>query len=431
MIITFSVQNFRSIREKITLDFIASSDKHLEEYFVYEISKPKVRILRMAMIYGANASGKTNILKALEFLREFISSPISVRDEPIKYLPFALDIEKPSTFEIDFCHEDIMYSYSVELNTERILSERLDYYPKGRAANVFQRDYDSEKDVYKYKWTYRGYSRAVQDRLELSIRNQSVLTTIASIEAKGPLQKAREWFKYCQLPLLGPQHELRSFLFDSIEEKKLPLNFALSLMKTADLMISGYELIQVDLPHDILKQLENLIHAISSLSSLGEGGEFPSPTMRKLFIKHSVDGGNFVLDFLDESSGTQRFFGLVALLNELIKSPVSVSIDEIDSSLHHDLVIHFLYMFLTNSKSGQLLFTTHDLSLLGEKDIARRDCIWITERKKDGSTVLSNVWDNYPVRKEHSIESLYKKGFLGGKPFLGSIHIEVDDVEEA
>jgi len=425
MIITFSVQNFRSIRQKITLDFRASSDNHLEEYFVYEIPKPKVRILRMAMIYGANASGKTNILKALEFLREFISSPISVRDEPIKYLPFALDSEKPSTFEIEFCHEDIMYSYNVELNTERILSERLDYYPKGRVANVFQRDYDPKKDAYKYKWTYRGYSKAIQDRLELSIRNQSVLTTIASIEAKGPLQKAREWFKFYLLRLLEPQHDLKNLVVNAISKKELSREFALSLMKTADLMITDYKLIELQVSEEILREYK------ASTGKPYNSVDEPTPKFVLLLIEHSVDGGNFMIEFLDESSGTQRFFGFAALLNKLIKRPVSVSIDELDSSLHHDLVIHFLYMFLSNSKSGQLLFTTHDISLLGEKDIARRDCIWITERKKDGSTKLSNVWDNYPVRREHSIESLYKKGFLGGKPFLGSIHIEVDDVEEA
>ncbi len=112
------------------------------------------------------------------------------------------------------------------------------------------------------------------------------------------------------------------------------------------------------------------------------------------------------------------------LLNDLIQRSVTLPIDELESSLHHDLVKHFLYMFLSNSSSGQLLFTTHNLSLLGERELARRDCIWITDRKQDGSTELSSVWD-YPVRKEHSIESLYKKGFLGGKPYLGSIDIEV------
>lgn len=425
MIITFSVQNFRSIRDKITLDFNASSDKHLEEYFVYEVAKPKLRILRLAMIYGANASGKTNILKALDFLREFISSPIGVRDEPIKYLPFALDNEKPSIFEIEFCHEDIMYSYNLQLNPERILSESLDYYPKGRAANVFQRYYDPATDAYQYKWTYRGYNKAVQDRLELSIRNQSVLTTIASIEAKGPLQKAREWFKHYLLSLLEPQHDLKNLVATAIGNKILSKEFALSLMKTADLMISDYRLIEIEAPERSLKKYE------TSMTKLDNSVAKPALKAAYLLLEHSVDGGNFILDFLDESSGTQRFFGLITILNKLLQRPITVPIDELASSLHHDLVLHFLYIFLQNSKAGQLLFTTHDLSLLGDKDIARRDCIWITERKKDGSTKLNNVWDDYPVRKEHSIESLYKKGFLGGKPYLGSIHIEVDDVKEA
>lgn len=418
MIITFSVQNFRSIREKITLDFIASSDKHLEEYFVYEIPKPKLRILRMAMIYGANASGKTNILKALDFLREFISSSASDRDAPIKYLPFALDSEKPSTFEIDFCHEDIMYSYNVELNTQRILSERLDYYPKGRVANVFQRIYDSNMDTYRYKWTYRGYSKAIEDRLELSMRNQSVLATIASIEAKGPLQKARDWFKFYLLRLLEPQHDLKNLVVTAIGNKRLPREFALSLMKTADLMISDYRLIEIEAPENILKKYE------TPTVELDNSVDVPASKAAYLLLDHKVDAGNFILDFIEESSGTQRFFGFTTLLNELIQRSVTLPIDELESSLHHDLVRHFLYMFLSNSSSGQLLFTTHNLSLLGERELARRDCIWITDRKQDGSTELSSVWD-YPVRKEHSIESLYKKGFLGGKPYLGSIDIEV------
>ncbi|MGI6198818.1 MAG: AAA family ATPase [Candidatus Cloacimonadaceae bacterium] len=404
MIITFSAQNFRSIRDKITLDFNASSDKHLEEYFVYEIPKPKLRILRMGMIYGANASGKTNVLMALKFIQQVALLKVDDKDKPIAYLPFALDNEKSSTFEIEFYHEGIVYFYKVELTNERILSESLDYYPRGRAANVFQRNYNHQKGTYQYKWTYRGYSRAVQNSLELTIRNQSILATIASIEAQGPLQHARDWFATNLLLTLDPKFNLNKLIMEQISNNRISKDFILSSVKTADLMISDYDLVQVDSP-------------------MGK--------WVLLMIEHSGADGNFTLELNDQSSGTQRFFGLTAFLNTLIRKPVTMPIDEIDSSLHHDLVTHFLYMFLQNSKAGQLIFTTHNQSLLGEKDIARRDCIWITERKKDGSTKLSNVWDNYPVRKEHSIESLYKKGFLGGKPFLGSIHIEVNDGEKA
>lgn len=420
MIITFSVQNFRSIREKITLDFNASSDKHHEEYFVYEIPKPKLRILRLAMIYGANASGKTNILKALDFLRRLVLSTVSDKDDLINYLPFALDGAKPSIFEIEFCHGEVVYSYSVELNAERILSERLDYYPKGRTANVFRRSYNSQKDAYEYKWTYRGYNKAVQDRLELSIRNQLILSTIASIDALGPIQKARDWFKDSLLPMQGSQYQFTSIVFDAISANKISREFALSMMKTADLMISDYTLNEREWPAESYSSLYSYRRSVD----ISDGRA--TLTKLELLIEHSVEDGRFHLEFSDQSYGTQRYFGFVALLNELIQKSVTLPVDEIDSSLHHDLVMHFLYMFLKNSKKGQLIFTTHNLSLLGEKDIARRDCIWITDRKPDGSTELSSVWD-YPVRKEHSIESLYRKGFLGGKPFLGSTDIEVND----
>ena len=402
MIISFSVQNFRSIREKITLDFRASSDKHHEEYFVYEIPKPKLRVLRMGMIYGANPSGKTNILKALDFLEQIVLSTVSDKDEPIKFLPFALDRDKPSTFEIEFYYDEIVYSYFLGLNTERILNERLDYYPKGRIANVFERRYNDEKKAYEYKWTYQGYSTAILERLELSIRNQPILSTIASIEAQGPIQNARDWFRIYLLPMIDPRITLKSVIINAIKSNRISREFVLPLAKTADLMISDY-----DLPDNEVQMSKR-------------------PT---ILVKHSGSDGDFTLDFDEQSSGTQRFLGFTALLYGLIRLPLTVFIDELDSSLHPDLVVHFLHMFLKNSKAGQLIFTTHNQSLLGEKDIARRDCIWITERKSDGSTELSNVWD-YPVRKEHSIESLYKKGFLGGKPFLGSIDIEVDDDSE-
>lgn len=401
MIISFSVQNFRSIREKVTLDFRASSDKHHEEYFVYEIPKPKLRILRMGMIYGANASGKTNILKALDFLWKLVVYPVNNKDEPIKYLPFALDRDKPSTFEIELYYERTVYSYQIELDTERIISERLDYYPKGRVANVFERRHNHKSGTYDYKWTYQGYKKVVRERLELSIRNQPILSTIASIEARGPLQEARNGFMASLFPLVPPT-PLNPLAINAIKSNIISREFILSLMKTADMMISDYELLDDNVP-------------MANESTL--------------LIKHSGSDGDFTLDLAEQSSGTQRYLVLTRFLDMLIRWPLTILIDEIDSSLHPDLVVHFLYMFLKNSKHGQLIFTTHNQSLLGEKDIARRDCIWITERKSDGSTELSNVWD-YPVRKEHSIESLYKKGFLGGKPFLGSIDIEVDDDSE-
>ena len=417
MIISFSVQNFRSIQQKVTLDFRASSDKHHEDYFVFEIPKPKLRILRMAMIYGANASGKTNLLRALDFLRDLVVIPKRDKDEPIDYLPFALKTEKPSIFELDFYHEEVVYSYKLQLNTKRILSESLDYYPKGRIANVFMRTYDPQKDVYEYKWTYPGYKKSVLENLELSIRNHSILTSIASIEAQGPLQQARDWFRDFLFPMLHPQQGLNPYLFREIESKSLSQEFALSLVKTADLMISGYELDIKLLPTIVHKNLENEPNPIREKDS--------ERTRRiiQLMIEHSVEGAKFDLDFNEQSSGTQRFFGFTALLNVLIHRPVTILIDEIDCSMHHDLVVHFLYMFLKNSRFGQLIFTSHNLSLLSEKELARRDSIWIIERKADGSTDLQSVWD-FPVRKEHSIESLYKKGFLGGKPSLGSIDIE-------
>ncbi|MDI3504494.1 MAG: hypothetical protein PWP64_1430, partial [Candidatus Cloacimonadota bacterium] len=109
----------------------------------------------------------------------------------------------------------------------------------------------------------------------------------------------------------------------------------------------------------------------------------------------------------------------------LIFKNACIPIDEIESSLHLDLIIHFLISFLKNSERGQVLFTSQSTALLSDKFLARRDCIWITDRKPDGSTALTSLWD-YPVRKEHAIDKLFRKGLIGGKPLLGSTDIEIE-----
>ncbi|HLW10003.1 MAG TPA: AAA family ATPase, partial [Fermentimonas sp.] len=141
---------------------------------------------------------------------------------------------------------------------------------------------------------------------------------------------------------------------------------------------------------------------------------------------HLSDKESYVLEFENESFGTQRYFEFIGLMCELIHKNRIVSIDEIESSMHIDLQLHFIETFLRNSRKGQLIFTSHNTALLNEREILRRDAIWITDRKPDGSTSLTSV-SEYPVRKEHAIDRLYRKGYLGGIPSLGSTLLENAD----
>ena len=420
MIVRFSVQNFRSIRDKVTLDFRATSDKHQEEYFVVEIPKPKMRILKMAMIYGANASGKTSLLLALDFMRKLVLEPLQDKNALLAIPCFARENDKPSAFEIEFWHKGIVYDYQLILLQNAIQTEELGYYPKGKRAEVFSRRLKPNRE-YEYSWSDKLFKKSIRDMLELTIQNQTILAKIASIEDNSPIQAAHDWFRFKQQPILLPHISLLDYT------NKLLLNvgttqvavkqFLLSLLNKADLWISDINIDEVEV--DISEVPDEVRHYATKA---------PISNAKLSFVRydfgfvHKLGDGQYTLDMGEESLGTQRFYGLGAILLSLMQGGVTMPIDEIESSLHNDLLFHFIAMFLKNAKQGQLIFTSHNTALLNEKELTRRDCIWITDRKADGSTELTPVSD-YPVRKEHAIDSLFRKGLLGGKPNLGSIDL--------
>jgi len=421
MIVSFSVQNFRSIREKLTLDFRATADKHQEEYFIVNIPKPKMRILKMAMIYGANASGKTSILMALDYLSKLIIKPIQDKNTRLNIPSFALDRDKPSTFEIEYYYLDTLYEYKLTLDTKQVHFESLHYYPKGKRSEVFVRQL-TDKDIPQYRWSEKLLKKRVKELLELTIDNRTILSSIASINNENPIQKANEWFRFKLMTLTMPYDNLMNVpnqIFVNYKESRNEIKgFLISTLKRADLWIDDIEITETEVEaSDVPEQFRQ------------ERIRTAPPKLKPTFLRydfgfiHRIHDKQFTLDMSEESLGTQRFYGLGFLLMMLIEHGMIVPIDEIDSSLHNDLLIHFITMFLKHSTQGQLIFTSHNTALLNEKEIIRRDCIWITDRKTDGSTELTSVSD-YPVRKEHAIDSLFKKGLIGGKPNLGSITLE-------
>lgn len=420
MIVAFSVQNFRSIREKVTLDFRATSDKHQEEYFVVNIPKPKLRVLKMAMIYGANASGKTSILIALDYLRYLVLNPLQDKNALLAIPAFAREYDKPSSFEIQFIRKGILYDYKLVLLQNAIQAEELNYYPKGKKADVFSRRIKPNNE-YEYYWSEKLFKKSTREILELTIQNQTILAKIASIEDSSPIQDAHNWFRFILQPILQPHMSLLEYtnklLINQRASQKDIKQFLLDLLNKADLWIRDIEIEEVEVeasqvPDNIKQKALNA----------------PFPNAKPSFIRydfgfvHKLREGQYTLDMSEESLGTQRYYGLGAILFGLVYGGVAMPIDEIDSSLHIDLVIHYIITFLSNSKNGQLIFTSHNTAILNERETIRRDCVWITDRKEDGSTELTPL-SVYPVRKEHAIDRLFRRGLVGGKPNLGSTNI--------
>lgn len=416
MIISFSVENFRSIREKICLDFRATSDTHLEEHLVVEIPKPKLRILKMAMIYGANASGKTNILLALDFLRELVVSPQTNKNNPIGLFPFALDTDKSSSFELEFYHQGVCYVYELVLNNERILEESLSHYPKGFKANVFQRQYDPIIDRYHYTWTDKSYKKVLRENLQLVIGNQTILAAISGVEDHGAIQRAHEWFRIGITPILGHEPSISKFFSENIGLIEKYKDFYLPLLQIADFQIGDIIFEEALIPFGQVP--DSFKHQFESDIGFTNGEKLV--VRKRMKFLHRNEDGEFELQFFDESIGTQRFFVLSVLLHSVAYWNTVIPIDEIESSLHVDLLELFILLFFKYSKESQLIFTSHNVTLLNQKHLLRRDTVFITDRLPDGSTELTNVSD-YPVRKEHALDKLFMKGQIGGKPDVGVV----------
>lgn len=436
MLANFSVQNFRSIKNKITLSFEASKSDDLEDYYII---KPKegVRLLKLGLIYGANASGKTNLLKALDFLRDLVLQPIDKKTEPIGFDPFLFDDKTPtqnSIMEIEFYQKSIKYLYEIEFNNDFIVKEELRFFNPNKAI-VFTRTTNKENQLSKIEFGSKiEINKSHKSTLEANtLWNNTVLggflkTNIESSE----LQIVIDWFQNIMKPIVEPKTDLTTFVSDKLEDNEINKDTILEVLKKADFNISD---IIVDTNERELtpEQIDKISKSISiSDNLLSQLKEHKKLMTKTLYFEHLVsDSKKYPLLFVDESAGTQRYYQFGGLLDLLIRKSSFFLIDEFESSLHPDLLKHFLLSFLTNSKNSQLIATTHLRELLMEKDIFRNDAIWFTEKKEDGSTDLFSLddFDSSVVRNTSSVYNAYKVGKLGAIPNLSDYYLDVEHNE--
>ncbi|MGP8331245.1 MAG: AAA family ATPase [Methanosarcinaceae archaeon] len=411
MLIEFSIENYRSIKEKVTLSLVSSSDKSLDNNLI-KTTVLKNDNLCSAAIYGANASGKTNVLLAFNFLKELVmTSHKNQKGDKIEVSPFKLDkncVSKPSRFEVVFIKNNIKYIYGVSVTSEKVVDEYLYYYPKGREATIFKRSDTYSFTIDKNKQTFLS-ERILDNVLYLSGATQLNYDKTSD---------AFDWFKDT-LQVIGPTDNpgLQDFTIGMLNKDESTKALILKALSEADLGID-----------DIAASIKNLL--IDELPS-----DFPeelkplavSGKIKKVHITsiHKVmDGkGNeqqVPFEFKDESEGTQRMFSLIGpWINTLINGHVLI-VDELDTKLHHKLVVFLVKLFsdpTQNKNNAQLIFTTHNVNLL-DQDIFRRDQIWFTEKNPDfGSTDLYSLVEFSP-RKDKNIQKGYLAGRYGALPFI-------------
>ncbi|MBU2376799.1 MAG: ATP-binding protein, partial [Bacteroidetes bacterium] len=425
-----SIQNFGSIKNRQTLTFEADKSKHLEDTYI--INTNGFRLLKIALIYGANASGKTTILKALQFLRNIVLEPEMKKTEELEFQPFLFDQETPnqnSIISIEFLHDEIKFFYEVEFFKRAIVSEILNFYNPSK-ANVFKRKTDIINQLTEIKFGSKiKIDKTIEKNLEANtLWNNTVLGGFlkTNVDVKE-LKQATDWFGDYLRPLVFTNTVLENFVTAKIENGDLSKMDVVNILKKADFHISDLIIDEEEreIPNGLIDFLKKQLNETpDSLKKLEEKGKF---TKRNIEFEHTVNELKYSLPIDSESQGTRRYFGFAGLLALLIKNSTAFPIDELESSLHPDLYIHFILSFLLNSDKSQIITTTHNREILDNKDVFRNDAIWFTDKNENCSTEIYSLadFDSSIVRNTTNILNAYKSGKLKGTPNLGDNFIEV------
>ncbi len=405
MIVKFSITNFGPIRETQTLSFEAEKSEHLQNYYVTEIAGH--RILKAALLFGANASGKTNVLNALDCLRKLATVPAGSKTDAIHCEPFLMDKEsrlQPTEFEIDFIQGKDLFRYTVKLNRECILYERLR--SQSRRRIVYTRTTDVDSQLTKIVF---GEDYPVKNAIEAATLSSNTLwneTVLAGFTKTNMSHKAllavQNWFQSYLAPMVHPRDALTKFILNLMDKGLIDRDRFTDILKKADFNIGG-----VVLPKETGDEDLKLVH-------IGKDG--------KLFDD---------IPYTSESLGTRRYFELTGILYMLIAHPYAFPIDEIESSIHPDLVKHFLLSFCTNASTSQIIVTTHNRELLNDKDIFRSDIICFTEKDETFATKIYKLSDfgTDVVRNTSNILNAYNAGRLGALPRLADHFIDLKEEE--
>lgn len=421
MLLEFRVGNFRSIRDVQTLSLVASSDKEHSDTHLEATGIPtSPNSVKSAVIYGANASGKTSLLMALDYMRTVVAQSATFIQPGQTYnvQRFKLDNSyegKPSSFEITFLHDGLRYEYAFQMTQARFLSEYLFVYKTARPSLIFSREFDGNKDIYEFGTYLTGPKKLWEE----STRDNALFLSTAAQLNSELLSPIFKWltFNVVFLPAQAMISTDFSTALLTTEEGKEKVQ---AFMAAADISIDEISTAQ-------RKGVHVQFNPTVAPHTIQEEREFKVPV-----FKHTAPKGSATFELTDESTGTQRLFSLAAPVLDVLRDGRILLVDELDASLHPLLVRQLIAMFHNNQinqKNAQLIFTTHDTTLL-DQSIFRRDQVWFTEKDADQATNLYPLTDFSP-RKNEAIEKGYLMGRYGAVPFFHELPSLLIDTKES
>ena len=412
MLAEFRVANYRSFKDEQVLSLVASAD---ESKGKNSIEVGRLRILKTAVVYGANASGKSNLIKAMACMGEIVKNSAGYKPgEKLPVTPFLFDEKtpkQPTTFEVTFFMDGVRYQYGFSATSERIEREYLLAWPSKREQTWFEREPGTDP--------YFGPSLKGQNKSTWSkVKDNSLFLSVASQWNHEQLSRIYKWFERLRkLPSQSTATRITDdILYDSldIDEDGQYRKTLIKAIKSADFGINKLEIKQlnfenVKFPKDMPVQLKRELkkHAVDQ-----------PPYVKKFF--HCE--GKYPLDFHEESDGTKRFYSYLGPLIQSTAYGYTVIKDELERNLHPLLTREIISTVNGNEKENacsQLIFTTHDTTLL-DPELFGRDQVWFTEKGKDGGTRLYSLADfkGKTVRKGEAMQKGYLAGRYGAIPVL-------------
>jgi AAA15 family ATPase/GTPase len=416
MLVEFRVKNFRSLRDEQVLSLVASTDKTLLDTHALGTGlKAAPHLLKSAVVYGANASGKSNLVKALQYMRGVVLESAALQPGQAfeRLQPFRLDAasgSQPTEFEVTFILEEVRYQYGFAMTAQRIVSEHLLVYKAFKPQRWFERRFDAEsgKDVYDFGPGLKG----AKNLWEGATRPNALFLSVAVQLNSDALRPVFDWFAN-RLVIFNEQSPLSPQFSVQMLKQEAQRKAICDFLRAADISIADIE----------VATRQAVVHSIRFDLATGkredEAGEHAVDEVK---FHHMTEHGKAVFDLTDESSGTRNLLFLTGPILDILNKGLTLVVDELDTSLHTLLVQALVRLFHrpeVNTGGAQLIFTTHDTSLLDAYGLFRRDQIWFVEKKPDQSSALYPLIDFSP-RKNEALERGYLQGRYGALPFLRS-----------
>lgn len=399
MIRDFWVENYYSIRDRQEMDFEVKAGE--DEWMMIEPSKG-VYLSKIGIIYGANASGKSNMLKAMQNVFDLLFVSRTNRNEPVMSgMPFALTADKPSRMFVSFYADGTRYDYLVEFTHKHIISETLEYYPKKSKSLFYERSYNGENKQVTIKFgTSVGIKTKTLDTLvQNTLNNHTVLSTYGKVslaDDAAPMARLYGWIRDHVHGVMKMEDDDILSQMREVDSDSRRKKFYMQMLKKADFNISDF-------------------HVLSNGNS------------ETVAFVNTTDKDNFELPGNTQSSGTLRFIADLKYLYDAITGSHVYMLDELGEDLHYDLLLYYINVFLYNSDSSQLILTSQETQLLSEDLInEHRQTVWFAEKSHETASSVYTRADKFGLHKNLSLYNSYKIGRLGAKPELGSPFINLD-----